>query len=285
MKDIKGCNALLTGASRGIGVSIAHRLAEEGVNLALVARTAVALEQVRDEVSRKGIRAIAVPADLSRVESLESLVQTVERDLGPIDLLINNAAVENIAAYETLSLNEIASTISVNLIAPMLLSRIVLPGMLERKRGHIVAISSIEGLLPLPLSEVYSATKHAINGFTLCLRLSSFLYNSPVSASVICPGFVGKSGMYQRVLDTYGKKIADLNRFGTSDPTEVADAVCDAIRKDKLLVTIGKYPFRFVHLVSYVAPRLTMLTAKSIGYYEPFRFIAETKRGRRKEDL
>jgi short-subunit dehydrogenase len=285
MKEIRGCNALLTGASRGIGVAIANRLAEEGVNLALVARTADALERVRDEVTQKGVRAIAVPADLSQIDYLEKVVQIVEQDLGPIDLLINNAAIEKIAAYETISNDEIETIIAVNLTAPMILTRLLLPKMLARARGHVVNISSVEGFLPFPLSEAYAASKHAINGFTICLHLTSNLYKSPVSSSVICPAFIGESGMYQRCVDAYRDKGDVLNRFRTSKPKEVADAVVRSIQRDEVFVIVGKLPFKIIHSLSYFAPRLTLWVAKSTGCYAPFKFIAEVRGLGRKPNL
>jgi len=255
MKDIRGCNALLTGASRGIGVSIAHRLAEEGVNLALVARTADALEGVRSELLHKGIRAIAAPADLSHLDSLGSLVQEVERKLGPIDLLINNAALESFTMYESLSIEEMKTMIDVNLSAPMILSRLILPGMLSRKRGHIVNISSSEGLLPLPFSETYTATKHGLIGFTYCLHLSLQLRQSPVSSSVICPGAISGVGMFQRYVDRYKEKIAAPDIFGTYKPQDVANAVIQAIIQDRTIIIVGRSILP-VHFLLYAVPRL-----------------------------
>jgi len=276
MKEIKGRNALLTGASRGIGVSIAKTLAEEGVNLALVARTVNALEEVRDEIVRTGVRVIAVPADLSRVGSLETLVKTVERDLGPIDLLINNAAIENVGDYEKLDLGSIERVIKVNLIAPMILTRLVLPGMVARDRGHIVNISSADGILPVPFFEAYSTTKHGLIGFTYCLRLSFRIRKLSLKASAVCPGFVNSAGMYQRAIDIYGKKAEISNLFGTSGPQKVANAVVRAIRQDRAVVIVGRLILP-IHLSLYTLPRLTEWVAEKSGWFDPFRYYVDAK--------
>ncbi|MBN1655211.1 MAG: SDR family NAD(P)-dependent oxidoreductase [Deltaproteobacteria bacterium] len=276
MKEIKGCNALITGASRGIGVSIAEKLAEEGVNLALTARSMDALEQVRNRVGHMGVRAVAVPADLSRLDSLESLVCSVERELGPVDILINNAAIESTAAYETLSLEEIRNVIDVNLVAPMIITRLILPGMQARGRGHIVNISSLEGLLPLPFNEVYSATKHALMGFTCCLHLSFQMRRSALDASVICPGAVARTGMYQRAVDSYGKNVEITSLLGTSPPGYVADAVLRAIRREKLITTVGRLILP-LHLLSYSMPRLAEWVARANGWFEPLRYYIGAK--------
>ncbi len=284
MKEISGCNALLTGASRGIGVSIAKRLAEEGVNLALVARTADALEQVRDEVVNMGVRAIAVPADLSRLNSLKTLVQNVETDLGPIDLLINNAAIENIAVYETLSPDDIKKAIDLNLLAPMILTRSVLPGMVARDRGHIVNISSADGLLPLPFCEVYAATKHGLLGFTYSLHLTFRLRKSSLGASAICPGVVGDVGMYQRAVDTHGKKVEVSPFLGFSSPEEVADSVIRAIQRDKTIVTVGRFILP-LHLLLFSVPRITEWVATRSGWFEPLRYLVKSRDHRNNSDF
>ena|SRR5687768_18373313 len=94
MKELRGSNAILTGASRGLGVLIAHALADAGVNLALAARSAEGLERVRAEVAAKGVKAVAIATDVADQSQLEALVQRAETELGPTDILVNNAGIE-----------------------------------------------------------------------------------------------------------------------------------------------------------------------------------------------
>lgn len=126
MEQLKGCNALLTGASRGLGVHIARALAREGVNLALTARSVDAVEQVREEVLSHNVKAVAIQADLSDNEQVLSLAETAEEALGPTDILINNAGIESTTPFKDFSPLEIQKMIQVNLTAPMLLTRSVL---------------------------------------------------------------------------------------------------------------------------------------------------------------
>ena len=122
MRDLHGKNAILTGGSMGLGAYTARALAREGVNLALAARSADKLEAVADEVAALGVRAIAVPTDVSKAADREALVARAGAELGAIDILINNAGVEQIIAFDDETPENITRTIEVNLLATMLLT-------------------------------------------------------------------------------------------------------------------------------------------------------------------
>jgi len=141
MRIADGQTAMITGASRGLGVYMARKLAAKGVNLVLAARSADALEDVSAQIRTLGVKAIAVPTDVTVRSELEYLVYRATEEFGPIDLLVNNAGIECTSRYELLTLDEIQQALEVNLTAPMILTRLVLPAMLERDRGHIVNIA------------------------------------------------------------------------------------------------------------------------------------------------
>ena len=145
MENLRGANAIVTGASRGIGVYIARALAKEGVNLALAARSTTELETVRAEMEALGVRAIAIQCDVAKAADRAELVRRTDAELGSIDILINNAGIERVARFDEALESDILDTLTINLEAPMLLTRAIVPGMLARNRGHVVNIASGAG--------------------------------------------------------------------------------------------------------------------------------------------
>jgi NAD(P)-dependent dehydrogenase (short-subunit alcohol dehydrogenase family) len=124
MKDIRGSHAIVTGASRGIGTYIAKTLAAQGVSLTLAARDAAKLDDTRGVCEALGVRAIAVPTDVTSREDLRELVETAGRELGPIDILVNNAGIEITKSLQDTSFDEIDAVVRTNLSAPVwLISR------------------------------------------------------------------------------------------------------------------------------------------------------------------
>jgi short-subunit dehydrogenase len=281
VKILKGQTALLTGASRGLGLYMARALAHRGMNLVLAARSAEGLERVRKEIEAIGVRAIAVPTDVADRGALERLVEQATETFGAIDVLVNNAGIELPCAYEDLSLEEIERVIEVNLTGAMLLTRLVLPGMRERNRGHIVNISSLTGVLPVPFDAGYSTTKHGLVGFTRSLRLTAQCTGSAVSASVICPGYMDDAGMHEdnkRRYDVKAPRIA-----GSLAAERAGEAVIEAIERDlpDLMLAPGA-PRLFIALAA-LAPRLFEWIAPRLGAFESETAIAERRAAERSE--
>ncbi|HSM67679.1 MAG TPA: SDR family NAD(P)-dependent oxidoreductase, partial [Ilumatobacteraceae bacterium] len=119
MKDLRGATAIVTGASRGIGVYIARALAEEGANLSLAARSEAELEQVRTEMEALGVRAIATVCDVVSADDRARLIERTESELGPIDILVNNAGIERIRRFESAPESDFTETLAINLEAPI----------------------------------------------------------------------------------------------------------------------------------------------------------------------
>jgi len=266
MKNLRGTNAVLTGASRGIGPYIARALAAEGVNLVLAARSAEQLEDTRRECESRGVRAIVVTTDVTSADDLWRLKETADRELGSIDILVNNAGIEITKSVADLSQEEIDAILRTNLDAPIRMTKLVLNGMLARRRGAIVNISSMSGKSATPYNAIYSATKHGLNGFTESLDIE--LDGTGVNAGVVCPGFVSAAGMWANTGQTAPRMLREVS------PEKVAAAVLKVIRgTPEALVTPG--PIRPLLALQALAPSLTKPMLKRLGVLQVFRDRAQ----------
>jgi len=263
MKSIQGKNALLTGGSRGLGPYIAHALAEEGVNLALIARSEDGLIATAGELSQFEVTCKTYPADIIDEGSRAELLEKVKSDFGHIDLLINNAGMEWVSTYVGLTPDHIKTMIQTNLMAPMLLTRMVLPMMLEKGSGHIVTMSSLGGKKGSPYSATYAATKAGLIEWTRGLREE--LRKTGIGASVICPGFVAQAGMFA----VYNKPAPKLT--GETTPEKVSGAVMTAIKKDVGEIIVNPGPTFLMTLMDAIHPGIMAWLLRTFGVYEFYR--------------
>ena len=263
MNNISGQNAILTGASKGLGVHIARTLAKEGVNLVLTARSVDALEKVRNEILSYNIKAEVIPADLTDTDQIQPFIKEAEQKLGPIDILVNNAGIEISTPYEEFSPDDIQKMITLNLTVPMLLTRGLLPGMLERNRGHIVNISSLAGKTGFPNETPYAASKAGLIMFTHSLRVE--LTGTKLNASVICPGFVSDDGMYARMEERAGPAPKILK---PTTPEKVANGVIRCIKKNISELIINPLPMKPMFMLQEVMPGIKTTLHKAFGTRE-----------------
>jgi short-subunit dehydrogenase len=252
MRELSGRTAIVTGASHGLGIYIARALAGEGMHLVIAARRAAALEALAAELRQSGTHALAVPTDVQDRGALERLVRAAERDFGAVDVLVNNAGVFQPKTFHFYDPEELEHVVRVNLIAPLLLTALVLPGMLARGRGHIVNLGSLAGKAPPSHSEPYAATKAALIALAASLRASYRRHG--VSASAIAPGFVRDAGMYQDAREA--THVSAPAWLGTSSPQAVARAVVRAITHDLPQVIVNPGPIRFLLAFREIVPRL-----------------------------
>lgn len=177
---------LVTGASQGIGRSLALEWAKRGHDVILTARSETMLQGVAEEVTMMGQKAHVFPADLSAPEGVQSLIEQVETAGLQVDVLVNNAGYGMMRSFETTEPDDVAGMIDLNIRALSALSRHYLPGMLERKRGGILNVASIAGFAPGPYMAVYFATKNFV------LSLSEALHHEcrtrGVVVTALCPG-------------------------------------------------------------------------------------------------
>jgi NAD(P)-dependent dehydrogenase (short-subunit alcohol dehydrogenase family) len=179
---------LVTGASRGIGRSIALRFAEEGARLALVARTEAELLQTASLVEKAGARTVAVPTDIRDPAGVAASVERAEAELGAIDVLVNNAGVFLWRPFLNLTPEEWDLVIATNLTGAANFCRAVIPGMMKRRRGRIVNVSSIHGMRGEANLAAHSAAKFGLIGLTQSLAREFREFNIAVNA--VCPGTV-----------------------------------------------------------------------------------------------
>jgi short-subunit dehydrogenase len=248
MKPLNGKVVLLTGGSRGIGPIVAEALGRRGANTAIAARSKSGLDEVATRLKGFGVETLVVPADLREQSQREELVSCILRRFGKIDILVNNAGLETEGAYTDLTWSAISETIEVNLSAPMALVRLVLPGMVERKVGHIVNIASIAAKSGAPYAATYSGTKAGLAEWTRALRLE--LAGSGVRLSTIFPGYVREVGMFAK----FGMRSPWL--VGSCAPSQVAHAVITAIEKGKIERIVNSRPLRYSFMLNELSPSL-----------------------------
>jgi NADP-dependent 3-hydroxy acid dehydrogenase YdfG len=176
--------ALVTGASRGIGLAIARMLVARGLRVVLVARTELALREVALSI---GERAIPVATDVGSPRAVAGLVERARSELGEVpDVLVNNAGLFKLAPLAETRPEDFAAAIEVNLVAPFRLIRAFLPAMRERRSGHVVSIGSVADRVVFPENGAYAAGKFGLRGMHAVLRAE--LLNSGVRTTLISPG-------------------------------------------------------------------------------------------------
>ncbi len=182
MTDLKNKNALITGAGKGIGKAIAIALAKEGVNVILVSRTQADVDQLATETAALGVKSLALSADVSDINSINSAVEKAFAEFKTIDILINNAGIAAFGNFMTLEPAAWEKIIQVNLMGTYYTTRAVLPNMIERQTGDIINISSTAGLNGNALTSAYSASKFAVLGLTDSLMQEVRKHNIRVTA-------------------------------------------------------------------------------------------------------
>lgn len=244
--------AIVTGASAGIGREIANRFARDNAIVVLAARSEDKLKQLADELDSQDVRSLVVRTDVSDPNDLADLVtQTIER-FGKVDVLVNNAGVECFDYFEQLETDEIIQTIETNLTSAILLTRYVVPHMLEHKSGAIVNIASTAGKHCPAFETVYGATKAGMIAFTQGLR-AEYLKRG-VSATAVCPGFTRSGGIYDRMVEASGKKASFA--LGSTTTKAVADAVVKAVRSGAPELIVNWPPVRPAIVLREIFPRL-----------------------------
>jgi short-subunit dehydrogenase len=248
--ELQGSKVLLTGATGGIGQAIARALHAAGAELVVTGRRAEVLNELRDAL---GDRVTPLPADLSDRDALAELARAADG----VDILVANAALPASGPIEDFSPEEIDRALEVNLRAPIQLTRALVPGMVERGRGHVVLISSLSGKVSSPGSGLYSAAKFGLRGFGGSLRQD--LEGSGVGVSLIYPGFISDAGMF-----------ADANvklppGVGTSTAGEVAEAIKRAIEQDEPEVDVAPLGMRAGTFVATLAPVTAAKVQRKLG--------------------
>jgi len=216
METLNNKTALITGAGKGLGKAIALTLAAEGVNLALVARTASDLEKVSEQAKQinPAIKVVYAIADVSKIEEVNAACAKIASEIGKIDILVNNAGIGKFGNFLDLEVSDWENIVKTNLFGPYYFIRQILPQMLERKSGDIVNVSSTAGLKGAPLTSAYSASKFGLNGLSESLMFEA--RKSNIRVFTLTPSTIATD----LAIDN---KLTDGNPNSTLQPEDFAE--------------------------------------------------------------
>jgi all-trans-retinol dehydrogenase (NAD+) len=236
MKNLKGKTALVTGAAMGMGRSLSEQLLLEGCTLALVDVNKQALELTAQELSKLG-KCSSYVCDISNREAVYKLAKQVEKELGSVSILVNNAGIVKAKALLDLEDDAIEKTININLTSMFWTCKAFLPEMVKRREGHVVNFASAGGILAIPNLSAYCASKFGVIGFTDAVRQEMNVLKSNVGFTVVCPNTVN-TGMFA------GSKMVAGTKMLTAD--EVAYKVLVAIKKNQAMVAVPSIPVKIL---------------------------------------
>lgn len=249
--EIKDKVVLVTGASTGIGRASALAFAKAGARVALTARSADKLNAAADSVKAAGGTAEAFPFDLAQTDKIPDLVRAVREKLGPVDVLINNAAYAVAGLIEDCPVDQYRKNFEVNFFSAIALIQAVLPDMKAGKSGQIINVSSGVGKRSLPGFSSYCATKFALNGLTESLRLELRPHN--IDVILISPGRVASD--FHHNIRFYGRWKMQLPPMKSRSPEAIGEFILKASRRRKREAHVFGPGVIGFHL-NYWAPRL-----------------------------
>ena len=244
----------VTGASSGIGEAIAREFARAGASLTVVARRTELLEKLAKDCAPSKVRVVS--QDLSKPEIAADWIAGAEAELGPIDVLVNNAGLENSGPTASSDIATGMRVLSLNMLSPILITRAILPKMIERKRGTIVNVASLAAYSPMPRMAWYAASKAGIAHFTETLRPE--LKKTGVHAVVVYPGPV-KTAMADQAYETFGGRKGIVGMAPEGTPEGLARLVRRAVERRRARVIYPRSYFA-ARLVPWLGMWLTSLT-------------------------
>lgn len=243
----------ITGASSGIGEALAYAFAKHKAKLVLSARREEELLRVKAACGLPDENVFVLPLDVSHHDQMEPATQHVAARFGQVDILVNNAGLSHWSKIKDMSMDVLKIIMNVNFFGAAGLTKAVLPGMLKRKKGNIVVISSILGKIVTPKQAAYNASKHALMGFFDTLRAETS--GDGIKVLLVCPGFV-RTNVAKNSLNKEGSPINKDNAMIANglDPMYVSEQILKAIEKNKEEVLIAGPKEKFAVLVKRFAP-------------------------------
>jgi short-subunit dehydrogenase len=259
--ELRDAVVVITGASRGIGRHLAEGFAARGSRLVLAARSADALEARAEDLRAGGLSVLTVPTDISKREDNQALVERTIAEYGSIDVLVNNAGIERYARFHEKDLDGIEAVIRTNVIGTITLTRLAVPHMIERGKGHIVNIASIAGKSAIAYNVDYSTSKHALVGFSWSLRAE--LAPRGIGVSVICPIFVQEAGMHHERNPNEKPPAA-----ASAVPMKaVVDATLKAVERNKAEILVTKPLGKLSDVLAALSPDALIAVQRRLGIY------------------
>jgi short-subunit dehydrogenase len=260
---LHGKVALVTGGSRGLGLVLARELGHRGARVVLCARDEEELERARAGLAREGIDATALPCDVTDADGMAGLVADVEENVGPIDVLVNNAGIIQVGPAETMKPADYERAMDVMFYGALHAAEAVLPRMRERRRGTIVNITSIGAAVGVPHLAPYDAAKFALRGWSEALGAESARHG--VAVLTVVPGLM-RTGSFGHAL-VKGKRYAEASLFAllaslpllTASAESAARRIVRAIENDERFVVIG-VPAKLMRLSHALFPGAVVRT-------------------------
>jgi NAD(P)-dependent dehydrogenase (short-subunit alcohol dehydrogenase family) len=242
---LAGENAAITGGARGIGRATAQALLEKGMRVAL---GDVDADAARATAAELGPRCVGLPLDVTDRDSFSAFLGAAEEQLGPLDVLVNNAGIMQVGRFIDEDDLTAQRMIDINLHGVILGTKLALERMIPRDRGHIVNISSQAGKFGAPGGATYSATKHAVVGLTEAVRGELRLMGAHVDVSYVMPAVVNTE---------LGSGLGDVRGFNNLEPSEVAAAIVDALQHGVVDVWVPKRAKRTNIVINLLPRRLS----------------------------
>lgn len=235
--NLQGKNIFITGASGGIGAHIAKLCAKGGANLFLFARSIDKLDQLKDEFEKLYSSHVRIyKLDVSDTNEIQKVFKMVLLEIGQIDVLVNNAGFGIFRAAHEATVEEMKGMFDVNVIGLMTCTSMVLPKMKEQRSGHIINIASQAGKIATPKSSVYSATKHAVLGYTNSLRME--VADANIFVTAVNPGPIATN--FFDIADENGTYVKNVQRYMLK-PEYVAEKIVRAILTKKREINLPRW--------------------------------------------
>ncbi len=233
LENYRGLNALVTGASSGIGRVLSLRLAKEGARVALVARREAELETLAEEIRAAGGEAVSLPCDVADAGQVTDVARKALEAFGSIDILVNNAGYGGQSNFLDWDLEDMERLMRVNYFGTLYFTKALLPQMVERKTGWLVFVSSVSGKIASPEKSAYAATKFAMSGLAEGLSLDLEVMNAGVHLLTVHPGVVRTPFFTEQML----RGMPEKTRNSMVEPEGLVDAIFGALAKGKRELT------------------------------------------------
>jgi NAD(P)-dependent dehydrogenase (short-subunit alcohol dehydrogenase family) len=246
MTDFTGKVVVITGAAHGLGEATAKAFAARGAKLALCDIDGEGLRQIKGVLEARGAEVMTELVDVAQAWQVEEFSDRVNKEFGPVDVLVNNAGVALAGRLEDMTLEDWQWIMGINMWGVVHGSHYFYPRMMRRGSGHIVNISSAAGLIPLPMLSAYSGIKSAVLAMTRVWRAEGAMHG--VGFTAVCPGFMTTnisksvrtcSGTQRKSPSQFQEKVDRFFARGQYDPAKVADAIVSAVEKNKSIVPTG----------------------------------------------
>ena len=249
---LAGETAAITGAARGIGRATAEAFLRQGMRVAI---GDLDIEAAKRTASELGARTVALPLDVTDRASFAGFLDAAEEQLGPLDVLVNNAGIMQVGRFIDEDDSTARRMIDINLHGVIFGTKLALERMIPRDRGHIVNISSQAGKFGAPGGATYSATKHAVVGLTEAVRGELRLMGAHIDVSYVMPAVVNTE---------LGSGLGAVRGIPNLEPTEVADAIVEAVQTGRIDVWVPKRAKRTSTVFSLLPRQLSEGMARAI---------------------